>query len=176
MRTQNVHLTRQKQRKVCEACECEGGMAGGKRAPAVVEEVRVWFGAEVLRDEGVWWCATPRFAASEEVWPWAANSVFDHVSCKGREGQACQKAESGNVGFVGGAVEEEGVEEDDCQWNDTGVEEEPWERDAFVGGVWVLNVDIVEEEHAVEGLEEELHLCWVSREVDSLAILGDTYK
>jgi hypothetical protein len=25
--------------------------------------------------------------------------------------------------------------------------------------VWVLDVDVVEEEHAVEGLEEELHLC-----------------
>ena len=60
--------------------------------------------------------------------------------------------------FVGGAVGEEDVEEDDCQRNDAGVEEEPWKGDAFVGGVWVLDVDVVEEEHAVEWLEEELHL------------------
>lgn len=58
------------------------------------------------------------------------------------------------MGFVGGGVVEEGPEEDDCEGDDASVEEEPWEGDAFNGGVWILDVDVVEEEHAVEGLDE----------------------
>jgi len=79
------------------------------------------------------------------------------------------------VGFVGGSVEKESVDEDDYQWDGAGVQEKPWKWDAFVGGVWILDIDVVEEEHTVEGLEEELHLCWVSGG-GSLTTLRDTYE
>jgi len=64
-------------------------VAGGEGAPAIVKDVRVWFCANVLRDEGVRWSAICGFAAGEEVWSRTADGVFDDVGCEGGENQAC---------------------------------------------------------------------------------------
>lgn len=60
--------------------------------------------------------------------------------------------------FVGWRAKDNRPSENYCQRDTSSVDEEPNYGNSLVFRVRVGDVDVVEEEHAVEGLDEELHL------------------
>jgi len=119
------------------------------------------FGADVKGDELVCGRARSGFASSDEIGTRTANSIFNHVGDEHGEDHADEPAEDCNVRFVRSRAQDKGPGDEDAEGYGAGVDEEPGDGDAFVFCVGIVDGEVVEEEHAVEGFGEELYLCLV---------------
>ena len=119
------------------------------------------FGADVKGDELVCGRARSGFASSDEIGAGTTDGVLDHVGDEHGEDHADEPAENCNVRFVRSRAQDKGPGDEDGEGHGAGVDEEPGDGDAFVFCVGVVDGEVVEEEHAVEGLGEELYLCLV---------------
>jgi len=119
------------------------------------------FGANVKSNELVCWRARSGFASSDEIGAGATDGILDHIRYEHGEDHADEPAENCNVRFVRSGAEDKGPGDEDAEGHGAGVDEEPGDGDAFVFCVGVVDGEVVEEEHAVEGFGEELYLCLV---------------
>lgn len=113
------------QGQVPQTAEAEAAVPGRETAPAVVQDVVVFFGADLVRDEGVVGGAFVGLAAGDEVGAGAAHGVLDQVGYEEGEDEGDEPAEDGDVGFVGAGLEDEGPEEEDGEGDGARVDEEP---------------------------------------------------
>lgn len=156
---EDAQLPRQEQRQVSQAREAETRVTGGERPPAVVQGVVVGLGADVDGDEDVAGGAGAGLAAGDEVRAGPPHGVLHDVGQERGEDQADGQPEDGAVLLVeaGAGARHDGVPgEQDAEGREQRVHEIQPHRDALDLGVREGDAQVVDVEHAVEGLDEEL--------------------
>lgn len=118
---EDVQLTGQEEAQEAQAGKGKGRVAGGKRAPAVLQRVAVGRGADVDGDENVGLGVCRGLAAGEEVWSGAANGVFDDVCDEGGEDDGDGEGEVRGFVLVGGGAGDDVVGDEDAERDEEGV-------------------------------------------------------
>jgi hypothetical protein len=187
-----VALTCEEQGKVAKPREAKAAMAAGKAPPPIVQHVVVLLGANLECHELVGGRAGRWLASRDQVGSWSPDGVLDDVGDEEGEDHADEPPQDGDVCFVRAGTDNDSPEHQDAERHCAGIDEEPYcttaamsalamflvsglnghgdthtHRDALNLGVWVSNGKIVQKEHAVKGLGEELDLRLCRQSIDS---------
>ncbi|TPX13662.1 uncharacterized protein E0L32_005865 [Thyridium curvatum] len=156
----DLALAREEEAEVTEPGEGEARVARGEGAPAVVQRVVVRLGADLEGDELVLRGAGRGLAARDEVRAGPANGVLDDVGQGRGQDEGDGEAEDRHVVRVRGRAGDEVVEQDEAQRDEEDVALlqilTHWHALNF--RMREGDVEVVDREHAVERLDEELDL------------------
>jgi len=114
-------------------------------------------GADLDRDQLMARRALRRLAPRQQIGPWPPDRVLHDIGQEGGEDEADEEAEERDVHLVPAGARQPGPQDDEAEGDAAGVEEQPADGDALGVGVRVLLRRVREQEHAVEGLDQELH-------------------
>lgn len=89
-------------------------MAGGKRAPTVLQGVAIGGGADIDGDKDVGLGVCGGLAAGEEIWSGATNGVFDNVCDEGGQDDGDGEGEVRGFVLVGGGAGDGVVGDEDA--------------------------------------------------------------
>jgi hypothetical protein len=142
--------------------------------PPIMQNVVVRLGANVEGDKLMGWSACSRSAPCDEIWPWSPHGVLDHIRNEHGQDHTNEPSENGDVCFVCAGACEKCPYDESSEGYGAGVYEEPCyhflavymhgseanhtQRHALDFGVRVADGQVVQNEHAMEGFGEELHL------------------
>jgi hypothetical protein len=143
----------------------------------------ILLGADLKCHELVGWRAWRRLASCDKIGSWSPDGILDNVRDEERKDHADEPTQDGDVCFMCAGTYEDGPEHEDTEGYSAGIDEEPYcrtmamsalsvflmngmdghrythtHRYALNFGVWVSNGKIIQKEHAVKGLGEELDL------------------
>ena len=118
-------------------------------------------GADVKSNELVGGRARSGFASRDEIGTRTTDSILNHIRYEHGENHADKPPKDRDVRFVRSGAQDKSPGDEDAKGHGARVDEEPGDGDALVLCVRVVDGEVVEEEHAVEGFSEELYLCLV---------------
>lgn len=152
--TVNVALACNEEGKVPQTAEGETTMPAGKAAPSVVQGVMIRLGTDLVCDELVGGRTGRGLASRNEVWSRSTDGVLDHVGDEAREDQTDDQPENGNMCFVCPWAEYKRPYDKYTQGHGRRVDEQPSYWHTLDFGMGVIDSEVIEEEHAMEGFDE----------------------
>ena len=96
-------------------------MPARKAPPPIVQRMMVGLGAYLNRDQSMLGCILQGLAPRNQIRSGAAHGVFHHVGKKGRQDQANEEAEDGDVNLVKARPKKRGPKRQHKKWKKAGV-------------------------------------------------------
>lgn len=86
--------------QISQSTKSKGAVTAGKASPAIMKNMVVCFGAGVDSDQSMLRGTLFWLAASDQVWSWSSNCVFDHIRQKGSQHNTDSKAKYCNISLM----------------------------------------------------------------------------
>ena len=86
--------------QISQSTKSKGAVTAGKASPAIMKNMVLCFAAGVDSDQSMLRGTLFWLAASDQVWSWSSNCVFDHIRQKGSQHDADSKTKYCDIGLM----------------------------------------------------------------------------
>lgn len=152
--TEDVKLTGEEETQEAQPSKRKGRMARRERSPTVMQEVVSHFSANIDGDQDVGLGSLSRLASGDEVRPGTSNGILDNVGDERCHDDRDAEAEIRGFVLVKRGARGDVIQNQDAEGKEEGIDEVQHNANSLDLGMRVHNAQIIDKEHAVEGLDK----------------------